>query len=150
MRSQVTSINTVSGISVVIVVDESGSMTTNDRIGKAKESIKNFIDEMSPYDRTAIVGFHGKDSTTVHQRMTSNKSLLYNAVDELNASGNTNLVTGTQVGLEQIVNETNPTMVIVFSDGDNDASDNLKVDATIALAKSKKTTIHTIGLETTS
>ena len=82
--------------------------------------------------------------------MTSNKSLLYNAVDELNASGNTNLVTGTQVGLEQIVNETNPTMVIVFSDGDNDASDNLKVDATIALAKSKKTTIHTIGLETTT
>lgn len=150
MRSQVTSINTVSGISVVIVVDESGSMTTNDRIGKAKESIKNFIDEMSPYDRTAIVGFHGKDSTTVHQRMTSNKSLLYNAVDELNASGNTNLVTGTQVGLEQIVNETNPTMVIVFSDGDNDASDNLKVDATIALAKSKKTTIHTIGLETST
>ena len=145
IRPNVRNVYTYSGISVVIVVDESGSME-GDRMKNAKESIKIFVNSMGPYDRTAIVGFNGNAAAVVHQKMTSNKAQLLAAVDELAAMGGTNIVTGTYGGLQQIVNETNPTMLIVFSDGENSEKDNEKIDATVELAKSKNTPIFSIGL----
>ncbi len=147
VKAQVTSSTTMTGVSVVIVVDESGSMDGSP-LSKAQKSIKNFINEMGPFDRTALVAF--STNARVLQTMTSNKSALLKAVDSLIAGGSTFIVNGTYTGLEQIVNESNPTAVIVFSDGSNDSQDNLKVDATVALAKSKKTTIHSISLATNS
>ena len=146
---EVTSINNVTGVSVVIVVDESGSMIYNDRMEKAKASIQNFIDNMGTYDRTSIVGFHGFDSTVVHQTMTSDKSLLTAAVGRLAPDLNafTNIIVGAYVGLEQIVDEINPTAVIIFSDGIDDGGGNSLRDA-VELSKAKKTPIHSIGLET--
>ncbi|MBO7061761.1 MAG: VWA domain-containing protein [Fibrobacter sp.] len=149
IKPQVTSINNVTGVSVVIVVDESGSMIYNDRMEKAKASIQSFVNDMGPYDRISIVGFRGDDSTVVHLAMTSDKSLIVKAVKEVDVDMNaaTNIIVGTYVGVEQIVNETNPTAVIVFSDGvNNGGSKTLK--ETVALAKSKNTTIYSIGLET--
>jgi len=148
-KPEVTSVENVTGVSVVIVVDESGSMIYNERMEKAKVAIQDFIDNMGPYDRTAIVGFHGFDSTVVHQTMTSDKSLLTAAAGRLAPDLNafTNLVVGTYVGLEQIVNETNPTAVIVFSDGADDGGSKT-LRQTVELAKAKKTPIHSICLET--
>ena len=146
---EVTSIDNVTGVSVVIVVDESSSMTINDRMEKAKASIRSFVNDMGPYDRTAIVGFRGEDSTVVHLAMTSDKSLAVKAVDEVEMDPNaaTNILVGTYVGVEQIVNETNPTAVIVFSDGVNNGGSRT-IKETIDLAKAKNTTIYSIGLET--
>lgn len=162
IHPQVTSIEAVAGISVVIVVDESSSMTSNKRMTKAKEAIKDFIYNMGPYDRTAIVGFKGKikvvrdtvakdtvvvDSTVIRQTMTSDQSLLLQAVDSIKADASqTNIVTGTLVGIQQIVNETNATAVIVFSDGENN-SGTKDVRGTVDLAKHKKTTVYSIALE---
>ena len=167
IRPQVTSIEAVTGISVVIVVDESNSMNSNRRMTKAKDAIRDFIYNMGPYDRTAIVGFRGKakfvrdivtqdtvtkdtvlvDSTVIHQAMTSDQSQLLQAVDSIKGTGSqTNIITGTFVGVEQIVNETNATAVIVFSDGENN-SGMKDVRGTVDLAKNKKTTIYSIALE---
>ena len=145
---QVTSIDNVTGVSVVIVVDESTSMTINDRMEKAKASIRSFVNDMGPYDRTSIVGFRGRDSTVVHQTMTSEKSLLTSAVDRLAPIGEvTNILTGAYVGVEQTVSETNPTAVIIFSDGD-DNSGRMSVKEIVNFANTAKTSIYSIGLET--
>ena len=161
IQPQVTSINKVTGVSVVIVVDQSTSMTTNKRMDKAKDAIREFINNMGPYDRTAIVGFVGNvkvtnpvtsdtatvDSTIVHQTMTSNKALLLSSTDSIKAIGNsTNIISGTCAGIEQIVNESNATAVIVFSDG-NSNSGKTKISEAINLAKAKNTNIYTIALE---
>ena len=162
IRPQVNSIEAVTGISVVIVVDESNSMNSNKRMTKAKDAIRDFINNMGPYDRTAIVGFRGKskfvrdtvtkdtvtvDSTVIHQVMTSDPSLLLQAVDSIKGVGSyTNIVSGTFAGVQQIVNETNATAVIVFSDGENN-SGTRDVRGTVDLAKNKKTTIYSIALE---
>ena len=142
---QVTSIQGVSGVSVAIVVDESGSMSGT-RLTQAKESIRQYIDEMSPFDRTAIVGFSGETKTTVHQTMTSDKNLLYQAVDRLDAYGLTNICTGTYRGLEQIVGETNPTAVIVFSDGLVEGGEVYYKDDVVSYAKSLNTVVHSIAV----
>ena len=150
IQSQVTSINNVSGVSIVIVVDESNSMGINHRVDKAKDAIRSFINTMGPYDRTAIVGFRGSDSTVVHQSMTSDKSMLLQAVDSIAAvSSKTNIFTGTIVGINQIVNETNTTAVVVFSDGDNN-SGSIDLRGTVDLANAKNTTIYSIALESES
>ena len=149
VNTQVTSIELVMGISVVIVVDESSSMQTNDRAKKAKEAIRSFINDMGPYDRAAIVGFVGnKDSTVVRQAMTSNKAQLLNAVNTITTNGSsTNIISGAYAGLQQIANENNATAVILFSDGANNDG-TIKQEDVISLAKTKKTSIYTIGLET--
>ncbi|MBO7062108.1 MAG: VWA domain-containing protein [Fibrobacter sp.] len=149
VNTQVTSIELVMGISVVIVVDESSSMQTNDRAKKAKEAIRSFINDMGPYDRAAIVGFVGnKDSTVVRQAMTSNKAQLLSAVNAITTNGSsTNIISGAYAGLQQIANESNATAVILFSDGANNDG-TIKQEDVISLAKAKKTSIYTIGLET--
>lgn len=151
IQTQVTGIKAVMGISVVIVVDESSSMTKNNRADKAKEAIRSFINGMGPYDRAGIVGFVGnKDSTVVHQAMTSNKTQLLNAVKNISTNGSaTNIISGAYSGLQQIVNESNATAVILFSDGQNNDG-TITLESVINLAKTKKTSIHTIGLETTT
>lgn len=150
IKPEVTSINNVSGVSIVIVVDESNSMSINHRVDKAKDAIRSFINTMGPYDRTAIVGFRGGDSTVVHRALTSDKALLLQAVDSIAAvSKTTNIFTGTIAGINQIVNETNTTAVVVFSDGDNN-SGSIDLRGTIDLANSRKTTIYSIALESES
>ncbi len=150
VKPEVTSIENVTGVSVVIVVDESGSMIYNERMEKAKVAIQDFIDNMGPYDRTSIVGFRGDDSTVVHQSMTSDKAQLISAVDRLDPIGDwTNILTGAYVGVEQTLNETNPTAVIIFSDGDNNSGLTVVKDV-VNFANTAKTTIYSIGLETDS
>lgn len=160
LSTQTTTVQAITGISTVLVVDESGSMNRdinnqwnpkNSRMLKAKQAIQNFISEMGPFDKTAIVGFRGGDSTKIHQSMTSNKDLLFEAVNSLEAiSEETNINTGAYVGIEQIIGETNTTAVIVFSDGRNEGVQSAEIDDVIALAKQQKTTIYTIALENTN
>lgn len=148
LQTQVTSIQNITGVSVALVVDESGSMG-NLKLTEAKNSIRTFINEMGPYDRTAIIGFNGGASTHVWQTMTSDKNLLLAAVDSLKASGNTNINTGAFKGIEQVIGETNPTAVIIFSDGTNLSDDATSNTAAIDFANSNNTTIYSIGIQTT-
>lgn len=148
LPTQTTTIQNFTGVSVALVVDESGSMRNNGRMDAAKEAIRQFINEMGPYDRTAIIGFNGGANAKVHQTMTSNKSLLFKAVEALKDSGNTNINTGAKLGVQQIIGETNPTTVIVFSDGEN-GSESVTTAQVVDLANSLNTSIYSIGVETT-
>ena len=145
---QVSSVESTTGVSVAIVVDESGSMAWDAfgqvRIEQAKESIRQFIYEMSRFDRAAVIGFVGS-GTIIHQAMTSDKSLLLAAVDQLRASGGTNIKDGAYSGLQQIVGETNPTAVIVFSDG-ADGGNTATSQNVIDYAKSLNTVVHSVAI----
>ena len=151
IRPQVTTTKALGGVSVVIVVDESPSMDENNRMQKAKDAIRSFIFNMGPYDRTAIVGFRGyEDSTFVHQKMTSDKKLLLNAVNTLITKGyGTNVLNGAYDGLKEIVNETNTTAVIILSDGENNAGIT-DISVVTDEAKRKNTSIYSIALETSA
>ena len=148
LPTQTTTIQNFTGVSVALVVDESGSMRSNGRMDAARDAIRQFINEMGPYDRTAIVGFNGGANAKVHQSMTSDKVLLFKAVESLKDSGNTNINTGAKLGVQQIIGETNPTTVIIFSDGEN-GSESVTTSQVADLANSLNTSIYSIGVETT-
>ena len=141
---QATTIQSITGISVALVVDESGSMN-NVRIKAAKTALNNFFNEMGPYDRAALVGFIGNGKTDIVQPMTSDIDSLKAAIDKLDFSGGTNINEGTYAGVRQIIGETNPTAVIVFSDGENGSD--IVPEEVVELANKNNTTIYTIGLE---
>lgn len=146
---QVTTVQEIGGVSVVLVVDESGSMSGTKTL-EAIASVKAFINAMGPYDRTAIVGFSGGSKTTVRATMTSNKAVLLAAASNILADGDdTNILTGTSKGLEQAIGETNPTSVIVFSDGVN-GSESTTISQIVAKARLTNTTIYSIGVVSTS
>lgn len=149
LSAQVSSIKEVSAISTVLVVDQSGSMTFNRRMDKSKDALRNFVKDMGAFDRAAIVGFFGGDSTHVHQEMTSDTSLLLSAINTLKGGGETNIFGGTYTGIQQAINEINPTAIIVFSDGEN-GIESIKLDSVINTARKQNVSIYTIGLETTA
>lgn len=141
---QISSVEKIGGVSVVLVVDESGSMGST-KMTSAKNSIRQFINEMGPYDRTAIVGF--ENTIRVHQAMTSDRDALLNAVNNLSARGGTYINDGISKGLDQLVGETNATAVIVFSDGYDASDDERKTSSVVAQANGMNTTIYSIAVE---
>ncbi|MBP3666074.1 MAG: VWA domain-containing protein [Clostridia bacterium] len=89
------------GVDVVFVVDSSGSMSSNDRQNIRITAVKNFIDKLGENDRAAVVDFDSK--ATLYQSFTGDHDALYNAINRVNASGNTNLSNGMSLALQQFM-----------------------------------------------
>ena len=140
---QVTSVNGMGAVSVVLVVDESGSMMAGNRLPGARQSLIEFIEGMSPSERISIVGF-GND-VGVRQPMTSDRELLLEAARNIYASGNTFINEGTLLGLDQLVDEPYKRVAIIFSDGIGAGS--TPTPTVIDRAIEVGATIYSIGIE---
>lgn len=139
---QVTTTQDFGGVAVALVVDESGSMS--DEISDVREAVRQFIDEMNFSDRTAIIGF--ESSGRVIQPMTSDKGLLYEAVDDIHASGGTAINNGAYIALEQLKSEVNGATIIIFSDGYGAGS--YTSSEIIQKALGQNTVIYSVGVGT--
>lgn len=134
-----------------LVIDRSGSMSGT-KLSDAKTAAKTFVYFMTANDRAEVVSF--ASSVTVDQSFTNDKSALYNAIDNLYATGTTALYDGIWKGLDDTALETNERKaVIALTDGEeNDSSsehgggsppDNSDV---IGHANDLNIPIYTIGL----
>ena len=92
---------------VVLVVDTSGSMGENNRLGLTKDALKALIDSLAPTDRLGLVEFDASaqiftpGTTSGFLEMTSaGKQQASAAIDGLRASGSTNFRAGLQTALE--------------------------------------------------
>ena len=73
----------------VLLIDVSGSMNSNDKLGLLKVGFKQMIDEMRPTDRIAIVTYAGKVEILLNSTFCDDKNKIKNAIDKLNAGGST-------------------------------------------------------------
>ncbi|MBD3402193.1 VWA domain-containing protein, partial [candidate division GN15 bacterium] len=101
--------------SICLVIDVSGSMNTNNKIGAARDAAHAFVDEMDIYDRLAIVTFG--NCYTVVQDFTSNKDTLHAKINTIAAAGWTAAFDGIYVGGSLTVPELGSKAVIAISDG---------------------------------
>jgi hypothetical protein len=96
---------TSSPIDVVLVMDRSGSMSsdTPTRLSSAKTAAKTFVDQMSPSnDRVGVVSYAGYTAGTATRTdtvLTSNQNSVKNAIDSLAANG----ATETRAALKQAI-----------------------------------------------
>ena len=101
--------------SICLVVDVSGSMNDQNKIGQAKNAMRAFVRKMDTYDRVAIVKF--SDCYTVVQNFTSDTALLLSKINTISASGWTAAFDGIWKGVDLTKSELGSKAVIAFGDG---------------------------------
>jgi len=129
-------------IAVALVIDVSGSMGSSG-MSYAKNAAIEFVNNMSAYDRAAIVKF--SSSASVVQAMTSNKTALIAAINTLSHGGLTAMYNGFYLGVQQCAPEAGTKAVIGFTDGNNNTG-NITQAQVIAYANQVGTPLYSIGV----
>jgi Ca-activated chloride channel family protein len=121
-------------LDLVLVVDTSGSMVEDDRIGYVKQGLDLLIDELGPEDRLALITYNtdvelaadfrilGETDPADENELAAWRASMHAAVSEIVADGNTNIHGGLQVGFDlaeeaRAAHPERSQRVILLSDG---------------------------------
>jgi hypothetical protein len=125
------------------LINKSNTVISSETV---KSSSKSFIDRLDETDKSAMVRFGTYGELT--QTLTSNKSLVKNAIDNIGSQGGTAINTGIDTATQHLTSSGDPNSMkamIILTDGQNDVGQN-PVIASAQQAKDKNFTIFTIGL----
>jgi Ca-activated chloride channel family protein len=106
--------------SLVFVIDVSGSMGCEDRLGLVKESLRLLVDELRPSDRVGIVTYGSRARVVMEPTSLRHRSDILRQIDSLTPGGSTNAEAGLMLGYEMALDEVDgdrTTRVILLSDG---------------------------------
>ncbi len=105
---------------LVFLVDTSGSMSTPDRIGLIKESLRLLVDRLGPDDRVTIVQYDSHARLVIENVPAADKARILRALSGLQPSGSTNLEEGMRLAYEVAARRFAPgavNRVLILSDG---------------------------------
>ncbi|PCH61925.1 MAG: hypothetical protein COC19_03740 [SAR86 cluster bacterium] len=106
---------------LVFLVDVSGSMQSDDKLGLVKKSLKLLVSQLNEQDRIALVVYAGAAGVVLKSTSASKQREIFNAIDSLHAGGSTNGEAGIslayQIAEENFI-EDGLNRVIIASDGD--------------------------------
>ena len=105
---------------LTFVVDTSGSMDRDDRLGLVKESLSILVDELDDDDTVAIVTYDSNSGIVLEPTRARDRDVILDAIDRLRPGGSTNLEAGLREGY-RLANETfrrdGINRVVLASDG---------------------------------
>lgn len=139
--------NNYTGVEVVLVIDDSGSMTSNDRYNNRLNVAENLIDNLPLNSKIGVVKF--TDYTTkLTTALTSDKDLAKSYVTNkyFKSSGGTSMYTAIDDSFSLFkTNESSILkMMVVLTDGAT--SDIVKHDDIVGKANSNSVKLYTVGL----
>lgn len=105
-------------LDLVVVVDHSGSMASDQRLDKVKTGLHTMVEHLQPDDRVALLSFD--DVVTIDQPFTSDRIALDRAITALEPRGGTNIYDGLEAGFQQlgdVPDRERQNRVIFLSDG---------------------------------
>ena len=121
---------------LICVIDISGSME-GEKIQLVKESLKILVDMMDPKDRIALVLFDQSAKLYYNLEYLSkeNKDQLKKKIEDIQASGGTNIASGLQIAVEILKkqkenakeNEDRSSTVLLLSDGCDNYMDDIQL-----------------------
>ncbi len=114
----------ISGKSVVLVLDSSGSMS-GDKISKAKSQIKSRVKKLSKDDEVALFIFKGCGDVPLIQGFTQDHNLVIQGLDEAKADGGSSPVAESiQEGMEYLIQSRRGTSgeLSIYTDGGENCS----------------------------
>ena len=134
-------------VGIVLAVDTSASMA-GEPITAAKAAADDFIDNMRPQDRVAVVGFG--DEVDIFTAFTNNPTALKLAVSQLEATGTSSRLFDAVAGAVDLYDRIGPLAtlernLIVLSDGGDTASEISLAGAVEALSRGE-VSIFGVGL----
>jgi len=148
VRQEVTYFREASGaseekipLSVVLVLDASGSMRTN--LHFLQEAALAFVYKLTDVDQALVVQFN--ESIKGSAEFTGDASRLEQFVEALQAWGGTSLYDAIHYGLNRIKDQPGRKAVIVFSDG-ADTTSSLKEQEVVDYARSVEATVYCVGI----
>lgn len=131
-------------LTLVTVLDTSGSMISSNKIGNAKDGAKQLIDEMDAFDAGGLVTFSSK---AIPQKPPDNNWWdTKKRIDGLKPAGNTNMTDGLIKAMDYLkaINTSYPKGIVFLSDGWHNSGPRPEAWAA-ANIKSKGIHIWTIG-----
>ena len=106
--------------SLTFVIDVSGSMDMDNRLGLVKRSLEMLVEQLRPYDRVGIV-VYGSDARVVLEPTSgADKGRILETIYSLHPEGATNAEAGIRLGYQMAMHAYNPegiNRVILCSDG---------------------------------
>jgi Ca-activated chloride channel family protein len=133
--------NEVQPITVVVMLDTSGSMTSS--IGLLKAAAEQFVLRLLPKDEGRIGAF--ADNIQLSARFTSDRDELVGAVKDIDYGNGTRLWDAVAMSLDELKGKTGRRVVLVFTDGDDTAS-RTRLGTVIDRGRSEEVMIYAIGL----
>ncbi len=141
-------------VDIALIIDSSGSMSSNDPRNMRRDAAKVFIGAMQADDQVAVIDFdHVVRVPFSLQRVGIDRSAAYAAVNTIDSSGNTNLRAALQTGLDQLNRSTadNKKAAVFLTDGYDTAGNS---DAAILSVASQYAAngwrVFTVGLVASS
>ncbi len=108
-------------VNLVFVVDTSGSMDEDRKIGLVRESLGILVENLRETDTVSIVTFDAQAEPYLPPTPVEDRGTILDAVDSLQAGGSTNLEGGLRLGYataeDLIADEDALTRVVLLSDG---------------------------------
>jgi Ca-activated chloride channel family protein len=105
---------------LTFVIDTSGSMDRDDRLGLVKESLSILVDELEDDDSVAIVTYDSDSGVVLEPTRVRDRDEILEAIDRLRPGGSTNLEAGLREGY-RLANESfrrdGINRVVLASDG---------------------------------
>jgi Ca-activated chloride channel homolog len=148
VRQEVTYFREASGasadkipLSVVLVLDASGSMRTN--LHFLQEAALAFVYKLTDVDQALVVQFN--ESIKGSAEFTGDVSRLEQFVEALQAWGGTSLFDAIHYGLNRIKDQPGRKAIVVFSDG-ADTTSSLKEQEVVDYARSVEATVYCVGI----
>jgi VWFA-related protein len=133
-------------ITVVLVVDRSGSMEDEDRIGGLKRAVASFAEGLPKGSRVAVVAF-GSEVETICP-FTSDPGEVKDAVKTLTPAGATRYYDAVAEALEMLQKETGRRAILALTDGEDTFSQSATLESVIVSARRLGLPVHTLGLGT--
>lgn len=105
---------------LTFVVDTSGSMDRDDRLGLVRESLEELVRELRDEDTVAIVTYGDESAVVLEPTEVRDERRILDAIDALRPGGSTNMEAGLRTGYElaqEAFSEGGINRVILASDG---------------------------------
>lgn len=105
---------------LVFVIDVSGSMNRENRLGLVKRSLRLLVDELKPADSVGIVIYGSQAQVILEPTNAEDPQTILAAIDRLQPGGSTNAEEGLRLGYRMAANAYLPggiNRVILLSDG---------------------------------
>jgi Ca-activated chloride channel family protein len=135
--------NQITPISVVVMLDTSGSMTL--ALDLVKEGAEEFLLRMLPHDKGMVGAFN--DKIEFHPPgFTENRDFLVSALKELDFGYPTRLYDAVDQSIDQLGGADPRKVVLVFTDGDDNSSKK-GVGDVLDRARAEEVMVYSIGLQ---
>lgn len=130
-------------ITVVLVLDRSGSMAEQGKLHSAREAAKTFLRLLRPGDQVAVVVF--SERPDVLSSLTSDTATLSALLDQVGSGGGTAHYDGVVEALRLLRSAVGRRAVISLTDGMDNSSRN-RLETVLTMAIDDSVPVYTIGL----